>query len=108
MPPGKPGRFITPKVACGARYHNQMLRASLNFNDIVRCVLCRGIRTADQHDIASAVDELAAVELADHRFVDLASGEVDAGLDAGTVLLHSIAYTQQFGTAVCDSNSHSG
>lgn len=48
---------ITPNVACEARYHNQMLRASWIFNNIARCVLCRGIGAADQHNVALAGEE---------------------------------------------------
>ena len=33
--------------------------------------------SADQHNIVGAIDELAAVELADHGFVDLAGSEVE-------------------------------
>ena len=34
---------------------------------------------ADQHDVVTAIDELAAVQLADHGFIDLAGSEVEAG-----------------------------
>ena len=38
-----------------------------------------GSGAADQHDIVGAIDELAAMQLADHGLVDLAGGEVEAG-----------------------------
>jgi hypothetical protein len=34
---------------------------------------------ADQHDVIGTVDELAAMDLANHRLVDLAVGEVEPG-----------------------------
>jgi hypothetical protein len=34
--------------------------------------------TADQDDVVGAIDELAAVQLADQGLVDLAGGEVEA------------------------------
>ena len=38
-----------------------------------------GAWAADQHDIIGVVDELAAVQLPDHRLIDLAGREVEAG-----------------------------
>src|SRR3546814_8115665 len=38
-----------------------------------------GARTADQHDIVGDVDEVAAMQLTNQSFVDLATGKVEAG-----------------------------
>ena len=38
-----------------------------------------GAGAADQHDVVGVVDELAAMQLAHQRLVDLAAGEVEAG-----------------------------
>jgi hypothetical protein len=35
--------------------------------------------TSDQDDVVSVLQELAAVKLADERFIDLAAGEVEPG-----------------------------
>ncbi|MNT53810.1 hypothetical protein D3C72_1909190 [compost metagenome] len=35
-------------------------------------------RSADQHDVVGIIEEVAAMELAHERLVDLAAGEVEA------------------------------
>ena len=50
---------------------------------VARCVLppelVEGAGAADEDDVVSVLEELATVELADERLVDLTAGEVEAG-----------------------------